>query len=42
MRKRLEGIHDDARVVEPCPAVVALEDVRAKRGDAESGFAVDQ
>ena len=40
--QRLQGVHHDAGVVEPRSALVALGDVRTKRGDAESGFAVDQ
>jgi hypothetical protein len=40
--KGLERIDDDAGIVVSRPAVVAFLKVRTKRGDAESGFAVDQ
>ena len=40
--ERLEGVHDDPRVVEPRATLVAFGDMRTKRGDAESGLAVDQ
>jgi hypothetical protein len=38
----LQRVHDETSVVETLPTVVALEEVRTKRGDAESGLAVDQ
>jgi len=42
VREVLESVHDDPRIVEPCATLVAFGDMRAKRGDAESGLAVDQ
>jgi hypothetical protein len=42
VRQLLQHPDDDPSVVEPYAAVLALEDVRAKWGDAESGLAVDQ
>jgi len=40
--KRFQRVHDDPRVLEPHATLGAFVDVIAKRGDAETGFAVDQ
>jgi hypothetical protein len=42
MGERLQCVHDDPCVIEALAAVAALEDMCAKRGDAEAGLAVDQ
>ena len=40
--ERFQRVHHDAGVLEPESALRAFVDVRAKIGNAETGFAVDQ
>ncbi|MEP6729215.1 MAG: hypothetical protein ABJE10_01190 [bacterium] len=40
--KRFKRIHDDPGLLDLLSTLGAFVDVRAKRGDAETGFAVDQ